>query len=125
MYPRAVRLAAVLLTALVLAGCGTYGDGRNADVEAGVAAAVQDVLARDAPLVELRSVDCTGTRPAVACRVALGVGNEVVQVDYAVDVSADGCWTADARRIVVLGAGSDTNPLREMSSTSDLRGCLP
>ena len=75
MYPRAVRLAVVLLTALALAGCGGYGDGGNADVENAVASAVQDVLTRDAPLVELRAVTCSGQRPSIACRVDLGVGD--------------------------------------------------
>mgnify|MGYP003338260638 CR=1 FL=1 len=28
-----------------------------------------------------------------------------------VAVGADGCWTADAGRTIVLGAGSETNPL--------------
>ncbi len=124
MYPRAVRLAVVLLTALALAGCGGYGDGGNADVENAVASAVQDVLTRDAPLVELRAVTCSGQRPSIACRVDLGVGNEVVQVDYAVAVDDTRCWRADARRTVVIGAGTQTDPLSAVPDASDLRGCL-
>jgi hypothetical protein len=115
----------ILLTALLLGACGSYGDGPNAAVETSVADSLKSVIDAEAPLVELRSVDCTGDRPTLDCIAALGVGNTVVQVRFVVDVGADGCWVADARRTIVLGAGSETNPLPDLSTTSDLKGCLP
>jgi len=114
----------VLLTALLLGACGSYGDGANAEVETSVANSLKAVIDTEAPLVELRSVDCTGSRPTLECLASLGVGNTVVQVRFAVEVGADNCWVADARRIVVLGAGSETNPLPNLSTSSNLKGCL-
>lgn len=114
-------LVAVLV---VLAGCGGYGDGQSARLEDDVASAVHAQIADVAAMVEVRSVDCSGRRPQFDCRVALGVGNVVVQVDYAVAIDATNCWTADAEKIVVLGAGSGTNPLREIPAATDLKGCL-
>lgn len=120
------RLSAILLLValgVVTAGCGAVGDGANASTEESLAASLRTVIDEDAPLVELRSVDCAGAKPTLACRVALGVGNTVVQVDYAVTLAADGCWTADAGRTVVLGAGSETNPLPSLPDASNLTGC--
>lgn len=114
----------VLLTALLLGACGSYGDGDNAPLESSVADSLKAVIDAEAPLVELRSVDCTGEQPTLECLASLGVGNTVVQVRFAVELGADGCWAADARRTVVLGAGSETNPLPDLSSASDLKGCL-
>ena len=112
------------LAALALAGCGTYGDGGDAAVEQSLATSIKAALSDQAPLVDLRSVDCTGKRPAVDCVASLGVGNTVVQVQLAVAVRDDGCWVAHARRVDVLGAGSETNPLRLLSPASDLKGCI-
>lgn len=117
-------LIAAAAAVLVLPGCGSFGDGNGAAVEESVASSMRAVLDRDAPLVEIRSVSCDGARPAATCRVDLGVGNEVVQGEYRVAVRADGCWTADAVRLVVLGAGSQTNPLADVPAASDLTGCV-
>ena len=122
-----MRLAAVVLLlalASLVAGCGAFGDGRDADVESAIAAAMRSDLDAEAPLVQIRAVDCTGSRPDVTCRVDLGVGSEVVQVGYAVTVGADGCWEARATRAIVIGAGTDTNPLEHLGAASDLKGCL-
>ena len=127
-YSRPMRVAPVavviLLAALGLAGCGDYGDGPNARVEDSLATSIKTGLDEQAPLVELRSVACTGAKPALECLASLGVGNTVVQVRFAVAVGADDCWAADARRAIVLGAGSQTNPLADLSSASNLKGCL-
>jgi hypothetical protein len=114
----------VLLVALGVTACGSYGDGANARVEQSLASSIKSVIDEQAPLVELRSVACTGEEPTLACLASLGVGNTVVQVRFAVAVGADGCWTADARRAVVLGAGTSTNPLGDLSAANDLKGCL-
>jgi len=109
---------------VVLAGCGGYGDGQSAQLEDDVASAMRAQIADTAAMVEIRSVDCSSRHPQFDCRVALGVGNVVVQVDYAVAIDATNCWTADAEKIVVLGAGSQTNPLREIPAATNLKGCL-
>lgn len=120
-----LTLVAVLAAgATVLAACGAYGDGVNADAERSLAGSITTVLDEEAPLVELRSVDCDGAEPSLTCLASLGVGNTVVQVRFAVEIGADGCWIADARRTVVLGAGAQTNPLPELTAASDLKGCL-
>ncbi|MGI9187178.1 MAG: hypothetical protein ACR2J9_06610 [Gaiellales bacterium] len=121
---RALAVIVILIAALLIGACGSYGDGANAPVETSFADSITAVLDADAPLVELRSVDCTGERPTLECLASLGVGNTVVQIRLAVDVGADDCWTADARRTIVLGAGSETNPLADLSAASDLKGCL-
>ncbi len=108
----------------VLAGCGGYGDGQNAQLEDDVASAMRAQIADAAAMVEVRSVDCSGRRPQFDCQVALGVGNVVVQVDYTVAIDATNCWTAGAEKIVVLGAGSGTIPLREIPAATNLKGCL-
>ncbi len=109
---------------ILLAGCGGYGDGQSARLEDDLASAVRAQITDVAAMAEIRSVDCSGRRPQFDCQVALGVGNVVVQVDYAVAIDATNCWTADAKKIVVLGAGSQTNPLREIPAATDLKGCL-
>jgi len=121
---RASAVFVVLLTALLVGACGSYGDGANAKVETSVANSLKTVIDAQAPLVELRSVDCAGTRPTLDCLASLGVGNTVVQVRFAVVVGADDCWVADARRTVVLGAGSETNPLTNLTASSNLKGCI-
>ena len=115
---------ALAAAAVILAACGSYGDGGAAAVEESVAASIRVVLDRDAPLVEIRSVACDGTRPDDACRVELGVGSEIVQADYDVRIGDDGCWQGSARRIAVIGAGAQTNPLADATAASDLRGCV-
>lgn len=114
----------VVLLAIVVAGCGSYGDGKDADVEKSVASSIGQQLETDAPLVTVRSVECSGQRPRLACDVQLGVGNTIVSVDYQVDVGSDGCWTAKALEVRVSGAGAETNSLRDVSGASDLTGCL-
>ena len=120
----AAAVVVTLLTALVATACGAYGDGANARVEQSLASSIKTVLDERAPLVELRAVACTGEKPMLDCLTSLGVGNTVVQVRFSVAVGADGCWTADARRAVVLGAGTATNPLGDLSAANDLKGCL-
>jgi hypothetical protein len=117
-------IVVVVLTALGSAACGSYGDGANARVEQSLSTSITTVLDERAPLVELRSVACTGDDPTLDCLASLGVGNTVVQVRFDVTVGADRCWTADARRVVVLGAGTATNPLGDLSAANDLKGCL-
>ncbi len=109
---------------ILLAGCGGYGDGQSAQLEDDLASAVRAQITDVAAMVEVRSIACSGRRPQFDCRVALGVGNVVVQVDYAVAIDATNCWAADAKKIVVLGAGSQTNPLREIPRETNLKGCL-
>jgi hypothetical protein len=122
--PPILLVAALAVGAVTLAACGAYGDGVNADAERSLAASITTVLDDEAPLVDLRSVDCDGAEPRLTCLVSLGVGNTVVQVRFAVEIGADRCWVADARRTVVLGAGTQTNPLPELTAASDLKGCL-
>ena len=121
-----MRPTVVLLLALaaLTAGCGTVGDGRDADVEESIARAMRADLDAEAPLVQVRSVECRGPRTGLACRVALGVGGEVVQVDYRLLIDGARCWEAQAVRTVVVGAGTETDPLRDMTGASDLQGCL-
>ncbi len=120
---RVAPLLLLLLAGAFATGCGSYGDGANAKAEAALASSITAVLDADAPFVELRSVDCSGSDPSLDCLASLGVGNTVVQVHYAVAVGADGCWTADAGRTIVLGAGSETNPLPDLPAASNLKGC--
>ena len=109
MYPRAVRLAAVLLTALILVGCGAVGDSA---LDASVADAARTRLGADAPLSVLRSVDCRRAGDRATCRVDIDLGTErsVLRIDYDVAIGADGCWTAEPVRIEQLGAGAGVDP---------------
>ena len=121
-YSRAVRLAVVLVAVLVLAGCGAMGDGPEAALEESVADAVRARLDADAPLSELRAVECR--RDAATCRVDvdLGVERSVLRIDYALAIGADGCWTADPVRVEQLGAGAGVEPeLDEVDAR--LEGC--
>lgn len=117
-------LLIVFLFAIVVTGCGSYGDGYDADVEKSVASSIGQQIETDAPLVTVRSVECSGQRPRLACDVQLGVGNMIVSVDYRVDIGSDGCWTAKAFEVRVSGAGTGANLLRDVSGASDLTGCL-
>ena len=104
-YPRAVRiLVVVLAAAALLAGCGAVGDD---PLERSLADAVRARLAEDAPLVALRSVECTGADAAPSCVVDLDLTAQesVVRVDYAVVVGPDGCWRGRPVRVEQLGAG--------------------
>ena len=116
--------AALAAIGLVLAACGAYGDGGSAKVEQSLAASMRAALDRDAPLVAVRDVTCDAAQPLSACRVDLGVGNEVAQVGYLVTVQQDGCWTANAVRVEVIGSSSGTTPLAHVPDAADLRGCI-
>ena len=124
MYPRAVRIAVVLLTVLVLAGCGAVGDGPAAALEESVADAARARLGADAPLSVLRAVDCRRDGTRAACRVDIDLGTErtVLRIDYVVAIGADGCWTAEPVRVELLGAGSGVDPVAD-GIDARLEGC--
>lgn len=125
-YPLRVRgpaLLVLLLTALVAGACGDVGDGPHAAVEESIADRLGVVLGEEAPLVELRSVDCAGARPTLECRVRLDVRDAVVEADYTVAVAADGCWSAARTRVAVVGAGAEIDALRDAGGTRELTGC--
>jgi len=120
-----LRLVLILLPlALLLGGCGSFGDGSQAGLESNLSAALTQQIELDAPMVEVRSVECVQQDSASDCTVQLGVGNVVVSLHYNVVVDANDCWVATAHDVRVEGAGSATNPLADLSDASDMSGCL-
>jgi len=75
-------------------------------------------------MVEVRSVDCVRAGTASDCTVQLGVGNVVISLRYDVVIDDGRCWVATAHDVRVDGAGSETNPLAEVSRASNLKGCF-
>lgn len=118
------RVLTLVSLALVLAACGSYADGDHGSLESVVAEEISQQIERDAPMVEVRSVECLRKDEATDCAVQLGVGNVVLSLHYDVVLEGDRCWAATARDLRVDGAGSQTNPLAEVSRASNLKGCL-
>ena len=108
----------------MLAACGSYADGDQGSLESVVAEEISQQIERDAPMVEVRSVDCLRKDSNTDCAVQLGVGNIVLSLHYDVVLSDDRCWVATARDLRVDGASSQTNPIAEVSRASNLKGCL-
>ena len=100
----------------MLAACGSYADGDQGSLESVVAEEISQQIEREAPMVEVRSVECLRKDAATDCAVQLGVGNIVL--------GDDRCWVATARDLRVDGASSQTNPVAEVSRASNLKGCL-
>lgn len=110
--------------ALVLTACGSYADGDQGSLESEVAEEISQQIEREAPMVEVRSVDCIRKDAKTDCAVQLGVGNIVLSLHYDVVLDDDRCWIATARDLRVDGASSQTNPVAEVSRASNLKGCL-
>jgi hypothetical protein len=125
-YPNAiVRLVLILLPfTLLLAGCGSFADGDQAGLESKIATELTRRIELDAPMVEVRSVECVQQASASDCAVQLGVGNVVVSLNYSIAVDANDCWAATARGVRVEGAGSGIDPLKDLSGASDMSGCF-
>ena len=85
---------------------------------------ISQQIEREAPMVEVRSVECLRKDAATDCAVQLGVGNIVLSLHYDVVLGDDRCWVATARDLRVDGASSQTNPVAEVSRASNLKGCL-
>jgi len=126
-YPNPIsrRLLILLPLALVLAACGSFADGEQGSLETAIGNALTQQIETDTAMVQVRSVDCGVKNSATQCEVQLGVGNVVVSVQYDVVVAADRCWVATAHDVRVDGAGSQTNPIAKISTSSNLTGCLP
>lgn len=118
------RVLILVPLALVLAACGSYADGDQGSLESVVAEEISQQIELEAPMVEVRSVDCARKDAKTACAVQLGVGNVVLSLHYDVVFGEDRCWVATARDLRVDGAGSQTNPIAEVSRASNLKGCL-
>ena len=109
----------------MLAACGSYADGDQGSLEFMVAEEISQQIEREAPMVEVRSVDCRRKDSNTDCAVQLGVGNIMLSFHYDVAFGDERCWVATARDLRVDGAGSQTNPVAEVSRASNLKGCLP
>lgn len=123
---RSVPALLLVATALVLPGCGPSGAGEGRQLEDALIEAINDELAREAPIVQLRSVTCR-RQPIgrkFTCAVFLGIQSDVFRVRYAARVGEDGCWTARASQVSVLRAGPNTRPPETMNRASDLSGCF-
>lgn len=112
-----------LITALVV-GCGPVGDGPTASIERSMTKALESQLNADAPLSQIRTVDCAETRPNVTCDIQIGIANMVLSLKYDVTVAEDGCWQAATKSVAVIGSGANREPLGKLSRSSDLKGCL-
>jgi hypothetical protein len=108
----------------MLTACGSYADGDQGSLESVVAEEISQQIEREAPMVEVRSVDCVRMDSNTDCAVQLGVGNIVLSLHYDVVFGDDRCWEATARDLRVDGASSQTNPVAEISRASNLKGCL-
>ena len=87
----------------MLAACGSYADGDQGSLESVVAEEISQQIEREAPMVEVRSVECLRKDAATDCAVQLGVGNIVLSLHYDVVLGDDRCWVATARDLRVDG----------------------
>lgn len=121
-----VPVLLLVVAALVLTGCGASGAGEGRQLENSLIEAINDELAEEAPIVQLRSVTCRkqalGRR--FTCTAFLGIQSDVFRVRYAARVGEDDCWTARASQVSALRAGPNSRPPETMNRKSDLSGCF-